>query len=232
MRPVERFFNDAAEMERALADDVARGLGAAIGRRGRATLVAAGGTSPAPFYRELAARPLDWSRVTVVPSDERWLPPDHPDTNLRLLREHLLTGPAAAALAVPLVEADSPAAASLRADERLRELWPPDVAVLGMGTDGHTASLFPEDPASNASLQPGAARLVAVTSAPRHSAAPTRLTLTAGALLASEWTALLLRGPEKLETYRAALAGDDLSAMPVRVLWKRVTQPAQVFWAP
>jgi 6-phosphogluconolactonase len=232
MRPIERFFSDAGQMERALADEVAHRLGEAISGRGRATFVAAGGTTPAAFYRELAARPLEWSRVTVVPSDERWVPPTDPEANIRLLREHLLTGPAAAAYALPLADADSPEAASLHADARLREFWPPDAAVLGMGTDGHTASLFPGGPECAAALQPDAARLVAVRSAPLQSAASTRLSLTAGALLGSRWTALLLRGSEKLETYRAALSGSDPASMPVRVLWDRVTRPVQIFWAP
>ena len=111
-------------------------------QRPRARLLLSGGKTPAPVYQALSRAPLDWSRIDVALVDERWLQPDDPDSNSRLVRETLLRDKAAEARFETLTRTgrsieESVAAANLHANQV------PDAVVLGMGDDGHTASLFP-----------------------------------------------------------------------------------------
>lgn len=130
-----------------LANDVAEQLRAAISARGEATLVVSGGRSPVAFFQNLAKQGLDWSKVTITLADERWVPVEHADSNAGLLKQYLLQGPAAKAKFLSLYSAAANLEdAARQADRLLAELPAIDVLVLGMGDDGHTASLFPNSP--------------------------------------------------------------------------------------
>jgi len=224
MAPAFHQFADRQALARALAGHVARALRTAITERGRGRLVVSGGQTPRRLYEALSRASLDWSKVTVIPADERCVPPDDPHANERLIRETLLRGAAAPADYRRLPGgADDPA--------------PFDVVVLGMGEDGHTASLFPgarelvaalgENPAGPA------ARCVEITPDPLPLAAPfARLSLSAPALLAAHEIILLITGAAKRKTYEAALAGRDIPAMPVRAMLHQGKTPVTVWWAP
>src|SRR5690606_5957626 len=148
----------------ALAGDVARALDAAISRRGHALLAVSGGTTPRLFFRVLARQALDWAKVTIVPVDERFVPESSPRSNGALIRNSLLTEKATPARFAPLFhDAATVEDAARRATDALAALpWPLDAAILGMGTDGHTASFFPDagslaaltDPASDGLVLP------------------------------------------------------------------------------
>ena len=139
-------FANPTVLAAALAQSVADDLRAALQARDGASLALSGGNTPKAFMQALARQPLDWSRIAVTLVDERWVPENHPRSNAHLLRENLLQGPASAATFLPLYRATPEPEAAL--DELERDLatslpWPLDVAVLGMGEDGHTASFFP-----------------------------------------------------------------------------------------
>ena len=142
-------YPTSAELAVKLADDVADRLTNAIELRGRASLMVSGGSTPVPFFTDLSTRPVDWKHVTVGLVDERWVEPNHKDSNEKLVRDHLLTHAAADAHFV------SPYASTQSAVDHLSDYNSMllallaehdgrfDVTVLGMGSDSHTASLFP-----------------------------------------------------------------------------------------
>ena len=213
------------------ADMIARALAAALDRAARASLAVAGGTTPAQTYRRLSAAPLDWARIDIVPTDERWVPPSSPDSNERFLRETLLQGPAAAARFTPLwSEAPTPQVAAARAEPLIAALVPFDVVVLGMGDDGHFASLFPGSPVLAEGLDPEGPRLC--LGAPAGSPAPPqpRISLTLRAFEHGQDIFLLITGGTKRRVLDDAWSGGR--DLPVSALRSLGGDAVRVLWAP
>ncbi|KAA0943860.1 MULTISPECIES: 6-phosphogluconolactonase [unclassified Pseudomonas] len=211
-----------------LANDVAEQLRAAISARGEATLVVSGGRSPVAFFQNLAKQGLDWSKVVITLADERWVPVEHADSNAGLLKTYLLQGPAAQAkfLSLYSVAANLEAAAE-QADRQLAELPGIDVLVLGMGDDGHTASLFPNSPNLTEALKVDGTRRCWPMLAP--TVPHQRLTMSRALLATAKYTVLSISGNSKLTTLSEALASDDVAAMPVRAF----LQPTlEIYWCP
>ncbi|RWU25327.1 6-phosphogluconolactonase [Pseudomonas alkylphenolica] len=221
-------FDSAPQLATGLANDVARRLEAVIASKGEATLVVSGGRSPVAFFEALARQPLAWSKVLVTLADERWVPVEHADSNAGLLKRHLLTGNAAKARFLNLYRsAANLEAAALDADQALAELPGIDALVLGMGDDGHTASLFPNSPDLKEGLNPLGTRRCLPMLAP--TVPHQRLSMTRALLATAGFTALSVQGPGKLATLRAALAGADLAEMPIRAF---LHDPLDIYWCP
>lgn len=219
--PVEHRLDTGAALAEALAWDVAARLRAAIDQRGRALLAVSGGRSPIPFLQALRSEPLGWHAVTVILADERCVPSTHADSNTALVHQHLLQGDAAAARFVPFFYALPPAldntaldALQQQAEARLDALpWPLDVAVLGMGLDGHTASLFAGAPGTAHALTTAAHCAWVRPLDAGHA----RLTLSLATLLQARHLALQIAGPAKQAVYTSALQGAD-PRLPVSLL--------------
>ena len=216
----------AEQLAQALAVRVADALRQAIASRGQATLVVSGGRSPVPFFEALAQQPLAWAQVLVSLADERWVPVNHAGSNEALVRRHLLRGPAAEArfLSLYQVAGNLEQAAEL-ADEAVAELAPIDVLVLGMGDDGHTASLFPHSPNLHQALQPDCARRVLPMLAPSEPAQ--RLTLTLPVLASARLPLLAIQGQAKLNTLSAALLPGETAQLPIRAF---LNSPLEIHW--
>ena len=228
---VENGFDSIEDLATALAAQVAQDLARGIEQHGRASLVVSGGQTPAPFFRALARTPLDWGRVAVGLVDERWVACDHEDSNERLVRETLLTHHAAAARFVPMKNAAPSAAAGQPACEAaVADLPRPfDVVVLGMGNDGHTASLFPQAPQLARGLDRA---LAALTVAVDPVTAPhERMSLTLRGLLDARRVVLLLSGPAKWQVYQRAREAGPPAALPVRAVLAQSEVPVDVYWA-
>jgi 6-phosphogluconolactonase len=225
-------FDDGPAMASALADCVAAMLRLGLWQRGDASLLVAGGRSPLPFLRALSQRKLDWSRVSVALVDERWVSPEHPDSNAGLVKANLLQGAASAARFVPLYGGEASPEAGLAACEaRLGKLPRPfDAVVLGMGEDGHFASLFP-GVAGLAGLLAAGAPTVAATRPP--AAAHARISLSLPALLDTHNLVLQIGGERKRAVLEEAAAADvDPLARPVAALLRQTAVPLRVFFSP
>ena len=211
-----------------LALKVAKQLSDAIDARGTATLVVSGGRSPVAFFQNLAKQGLDWSKVTITLADERWVPVEHADSNAGLLKKYLLQGPAAKARFLSLYSATANLEeAAEQADRLLAELPAIDVLVLGMGDDGHTASLFPNSPNLSEALKADGTRRCWPMLAP--TVPHQRLTMSRALLASAHYTVLSISGSSKLTTLSAALASDDVAAMPIRAF----LQPTlEIYWCP
>lgn len=222
---------NTAAQARQLAEAVAAQLRHAIATRGRALLAVSGGKSPIALFEHLRQQPLDWPSVTVLLADERCVPHTHPDSNTALVRQHLLQDGAAAATFVTFFDAlDAIDTLAAAANQRLAALhWPLDVAVLGMGEDGHTASLFPAAPGLDTALHTTAHVAWVRPDAIGHAPHP-RLTLTLPTLQAARQLHLSLAGPAKQAVYRQALARPDV-ALPVSLLLHRPAHPFSVWLA-
>jgi 6-phosphogluconolactonase len=218
---IETYPTTAAAAE-AAAYGIGRQLADALRIHGRASLVATGGRSPGPVFDRLRQAPgIDWARVVVTLSDERCVAEEHPDSNARAVRERLLTGEAAKAHLLPLWPAPDPAA--------LRALAPFDAVMLGMGEDGHIASLIPGDPNLAAGLDPASDRLTVSVPAGLGKPPLARISLTLSALLQARAIFLLIAGDAKREVISRALAGADL---PVAALVSQLRVPVRVLWSP
>lgn len=221
-------LGDAKVLAATLATDVAARLKAAIAAKGQACLVLSGGRSPVPFLEKLASEVLDWSKVTVSLADERWVPVEHADSNAGLLARHLFRGAAAQARFIGLYQqAETVEGAADKADKALAALPAIDVLVLGMGDDGHTASLFPNSPNLREGLELNTTRRCLPLLAP--SVPHQRLSMTRALLASAAFIALSVQGPGKLATLRAALAGNDLTEMPIRAF---LHDPLDIYWCP
>lgn len=212
-------YPSAAAVGEACAHAVAARLEDALRTRGRAGLVATGGRAPGPVYDRLKDADLDWARVVVTLSDERCVDEGSPDSNAGQVRARLLTGRAARARLLPLWPRPEPAA--------LAALTPFDAVMLGMGEDGHVASLIPGDPG----LDRGLTSEALLVDVPAGLGQPplARVSLTLSALLNARAIFLLVAGDAKRAAIDRALAGEDL---PVARLLNQAQVPVRIFWSP
>jgi 6-phosphogluconolactonase len=230
----DRLFDSGEDLFAALALEITVRLADAVAARGRASLVATGGTTPAPLYDALAAEPAPWERIEITLTDERWVATDSDDSNEALVRRRLLQDRAAAAELIGLKTPHaSPDEAAPAVDRALAAMVRPfDVVILGMGEDGHIASLFPHAPELAVGLDRSAAQLVCAVHRPGAAGASDRLSMTLPAILGSRWIVVLVRGQEKLEVARRARESGDPFDLPVRAVLRQDEVPAAIWWAP
>lgn len=221
-------FKDYADREMMmmmLADRMSSELTQALETHETASLCVPGGTTPGPVFDMLSGVTMDWGRVAVFLNDERWVPEDHPRSNTRLVRERLLTGPAAAARLVPLyAPVERPEEAMEALAEGIAPHLPITVLLLGMGEDLHIASLFPGADRLKEALSPEAPILLPMRA---EAAGEPRITLSARVLQGALSTHILITGERK----RAAL--ERARKLPVEEAPVRaVLAEATVHWAP
>lgn len=225
-------MDSAPALARYMAQTIGADLRAATEARGEASLVVSGGRTPLAMFRELSNEPLSWERIRITLADERWVPATSRDSNERLVRENLLVGAAARASFFPLkTDAPTPEAGEAECARRLDPIARPfDVVVLGMGDNGHTASLFPDAPELPRLLAPGTGAVCGAANP--ASATHPRMSLTLATLLDAHRILLHLEGESKWATYRRACGPGPVAAMPVRAVLRQDRVPVEVFWAP
>lgn len=231
---VRRDFESREIMAEDLAEAVASRLRQGIEARGRAFLSVGGGRFPKPFFRKLSLKSVPWENVSVVLGDERWVSPDDDASNEKLVRENLLSGGASAAQLIGLKTTHGEPESGMPEIEARLKCLPEllDVTVVGMGEDGHTASLFPsaQPHELTQALTPAAGEQAALMNPSVSDVA--RISLTLPRLKASRWIVIAAPGEGKLKTYEEAIKGDDIRAMPVRALLRQDDVPVEFWWAP
>jgi len=222
-----RNFAAMADLDEALAATIAENLAADIASRGQASLAVSGGNTPQQMFRRLARCELDWSRVWVTLVDDRWVDPQHEDSNERLVRQNLLQAQAAAAHFVGLKTAhETPAQGLGEVTENLRNIPRPFSAViLGMGNDGHTASWFPQ--ADNLPALLDLAGQDDVAAVDPVTAPHPRITLTLPAVLDCSHLHLEIAGAEK----RSVLESATEHNYPVNAVMQQTQPLLNIWWA-
>ncbi|MFT7286643.1 MAG: 6-phosphogluconolactonase [Halieaceae bacterium] len=224
-------FTDRETLDEQLATRVSKALGDAVAERGKASLVVSGGSTPAGFFAALSCADLPWSEITVTLADERWVGPEHDDSNERLVRTQLLCGAAADARFLSLYTgAEDPERAEDSLATALGELGTFDAVVLGMGGDGHTASLFPGSDALVDGLNPAReCPCIAV----RPLAAPhARMSLTLARLLDARLLLIHITSEDKRAVLEIAQRDMDPTVLPIAAVLAATSPAPLVYWAP
>ncbi|WP_114325475.1 6-phosphogluconolactonase [Candidatus Colwellia aromaticivorans] len=224
-------FETREALDIALADKVSEILQQAISLKGKASIAVSGGSTPKGFFKVLSHKDIDWKKVTITLADERWVDITSDASNTRLVHENLLQNKASVAKFFHLKQGE------VLCDDTLADLnvaahnalLPLDVLILGMGEDGHTASLFPCSAQIKQALDinnENALMVVQPTTAPHQ-----RITFSFASLSQSKNVFLHLSGDSKKQVLEKALNGDDVFDMPIRKFLQTDNIDTQVYWA-
>ncbi len=233
----EFIFENRESMQAALLETCLGLLEVSLDNQQQASLLVSGGSSPEPLYRQMADTDFAWENITVALVDERWVAGDHPKSNEAFVLRTLLTNNAASANFISMKNDAASAAEGVdecnQAYGKLPLPW--SLCLLGMGSDGHTASLFPfAEGLDDALASEAAPACVSIMAKPSEVTGDIteRMSLSLAGILKAERIVLIITGEEKRQVYQQALAGDDLAEMPVRAVLKQQKVPVDVYWAP
>ncbi len=225
-------FSNRSTLAKSLADRIGELLTSGIRKNGRASLAVSGGSTPVELFERLSELDIPWAKVVITLVDERWVEPEAEDSNEHLVRTHLLKNKATAATFIPMKnpaptagEGEAACARQLQAIRR-----PIDALILGMGGDGHTASLFPgaEKLAAATDMNSGEICMgIAPLTAPHE-----RMTLTLPAILDTRQIVLHITGSEKQDVLKKAMGEGPPEEMPIRFILRQQRTPVAVYWAP
>ncbi|GAA4714055.1 6-phosphogluconolactonase [Sphingomonas lutea] len=225
-------YDDIDELADAVAGDVGFIIESAVDARGEALIALPGGTTPLPIFRKLASAKLPWKRVTIIPTDERLVPLTDERANIRAIAQNFLPS---GARVFPITSdiADHKLAGN-SANAKLAELkFPLDLAWLGVGSDGHTASIFAGPDLDEALNAPKGRHAVGVMPDPMPQDAPVaRVTLTRSAILSARTVLLTVTGAETRELVEGAIADGQSSKLPIGRVLAEAEQPIDIHWAP
>jgi len=225
-------YESIGELADAVAGDVGFIIDSAVEARNASLIAVPGGSTGPKIFPKLAAQQLPWKRVTIIPTDDRLAPMDSELSNVREIARTFL--PVGARVVPIATEIDDYRLAGNSADARLQDLpWPPDLVWLGMGEDGHTASIFPGPDLQAALDAPKARRAIGVMPDPLPSEAPVaRVTLTRAAILSARTILITVTGAKKRELLEGAIADGQSSKLPIGRVLAEVEQPIDIHWCP
>jgi 6-phosphogluconolactonase len=225
-------YDDADEMADAVAGDIGFIIESAIDARGAAVIALAGGKTPLPIYEKLAKAKIDWKRVTIIPGDDRIVPLGDPLSNVTAIGKIFIPK---GARVIPLVSDKAPdyKAAGRSADALLQDVhWPLDLCLLGVGGDGHCASIFPGPDYDEALNGPKERRALGVMPDPLPPEAPVaRVTLSRAAIVSARALMIAITGDTKKEVLEAAIEQGASSSYPVGRVLADVELPLDIHWA-
>ncbi|MEZ0243181.1 MAG: 6-phosphogluconolactonase [Sphingomonas sp.] len=226
-------YDDADEMAEAVAGDIGFIIESAIDARGAAVIALAGGKTPLPVYEKLTQAKIEWKRVTIIPGDDRLVPLGDPLSNVTAIAKIFLPK---GARVIPLISDKAPdyKAAGRSADALLQDMhWPLDLCLLGIGADGHAASIFPGPDYDEALNGPKERRALGVMPDPLPPEAPVaRVTLSRESIISAKALMIAITGQAKRDVLEAAIEGGASSPYPVGRILADVELPLDVHWAP
>lgn len=225
-------YDSVDELADAVAGDVAFIIESALDARDAALVAVPGGNTPVPIFAKLTKAKMNWRKVTVIPTDDRLVPVENDLSNAKLLARSFLP---AGARVVPIATVnDDYRMAGNAADARLQDLpFPPDLVWLGMGKDGHTASIFAGPDLQDALEAPKARRAVGVMPDPLPPEAPVaRVTLTRSAILSARTLLITITGQDKRDLLEQAIADGHSSKLPIGRVLAEAEQPIDIHWCP
>jgi len=225
-------YDDADEMAEAVAGDIGFIIESAIDARGGAVIALAGGKTPLPIYEKLVKAKIDWKRVTIVPGDDRMVPLGDPLSNVTAIGKIFIPKQARV---IPLISATIAdyKAAGRSADAVLQDLhWPLDLCLLGIGGDGHAASIFPGPDYDEALNGPKERRALGVMPDPVPPEAPVaRVTLSRAAIVSARALMIAITGQAKRDVLEAAIEQGASSPYPAGRILADVELPVDVHWS-
>ena len=225
-------YESMDELADAIAGDIGFIIDSAVDARGASLIAVPGAETSGEILPKLAEQSLPWKRVTIIPTDERLVPMDDERSNVRAIAKTFLP---IGARVMPITGdiADHKLAGN-SADARLQDLpWPPDLVWLGVGEDGHTASIFSGPDLQDALDAPKARRAIGVMPDPMPRDAPVaRVTLTRTAILAARTILITVTGQERRDLLERAIADGQSSKLPIGRVLAEVDQPIDIHWCP
>ena len=226
-------YDDAAELADAIAGDIQFVIESALDARGSAVIALAGGKTPFPAYERLAKAKLDWKKVTIVPTDERIVPLGDALSNVTALAKIFLPKGARVMPIVPEATADYKAAGR-SADALMQDLhWPLDFCLLGVGGDGHTASIFPGPDFDEALNGPKERRALGVMPDPLPpEASVARVSLSRAGIISAKALMIAVTGQAKRDVLERAIEQGPSSSYPIGRVLADVELPIDIHWAP
>lgn len=224
-------FSDRDAWRDALVERVRSGVADGVASRGEVSIAISGGSTPAPVYHRLNRLGLPWGRLHVTLADERWVPPEHAASNQRLVMETLFAGvPESQRKFCPLWREGRSAndAASIVARDLQQLPQPFELVLLGLGNDGHTASLFPNQDETIRGMRDDCLCVSNRAPVDPHE----RISLGLGALGNAQEILITITGAEKLEVFERARQPGPAIDLPVRAVLRQSRAPVTVYWSP
>lgn len=223
-------FKKQEELIDNFSKKIIKNLNVGIRKRAKATLLVSGGSTPKPLFEKLSHSDIDWSRIKIGLVDERWVDENHKDSNAKLVKDFLLVNKASKATFIPLYQKGLKAQDSQEKCSNLvrTEFFPCDVLILGMGDDGHTASLFPNKEELKDALDlSNESYCISMTP---NDAPHTRMSLTLSAILKAQNLYLHIQGKNKIEVYEKAIDEQDSTKYPIAAVLENEIKDIKVYY--
>ncbi|MEW7007035.1 6-phosphogluconolactonase [Lentilitoribacter sp. EG35] len=224
-------YESRPQLAVSLADDIVIRLSDAINKNDHASLAVSGGSTPKLLFQELSTRTLPWDKVTIILVDERYVAPDDPRSNEKLVRENLANNEASTVNILGFwMNGYAIHDAMNMLDAKFKDMNNFDVVILGMGLDGHTASFFPGGSNLTDAINPTCSK--AILDMEAEGAGEPRLTITLPQIMKAHYHVLHIEGDEKHEVLQQAMSEDAEQILPIRSVVEAVKLPIHLYWAP